>query len=240
MVSRVRIKLRSCCACAAICIQPEATLLTVRCRIFPLSADWLNLTTGSDGSIEYRNITMPFPLPNKYDGKLEAPSPFYNPPSGGTRGRGNSSIRSTRSTDSGSSGSYYLWTSHCTYWFPNDALLLNSPSLMSGEFWGRGGGNPTHNDSSFSTQSTQVLQLSPHSQSQPDPAVQYKYKYVYISDRFEPYITQNTTGRCAMITSQCNTFMTNMPAYRYVWLPLEIDTTGKVSVAWADEWSLHV
>lgn len=42
-------------------------------KIFKMNRDWTGLS--EDG--EYRNVTLPFPLPNKYDGKLEAPSVIH-------------------------------------------------------------------------------------------------------------------------------------------------------------------
>jgi hypothetical protein len=101
-------------------------------KIFPLTPDFQNLTG------QYRNVTQEWPLPNKYDGKLEAPAAFYDAPAKRN----------------------YLWTSHCTYWFPNDAVLLGlSGGIMDrkeGAIWSRLG-NPTHNDTSWQSQSTFVL-----------------------------------------------------------------------------------
>jgi hypothetical protein len=104
-------------------------------KVFQLTDDFQNLTGA------YGNATERWPLPNKYDGKLEAPAAFYD----------------------ATSKQNYMWTSHCTYWFPNDAVLLGSlGSLMpvGGETWERLG-NPTHNDTSWQSQSTFVLPV-PH------------------------------------------------------------------------------
>ena len=125
-------------------------------------------------------------------------------------------------------GSYFIWTSHCTYWFPNDAVLLSSPALppdpLGMQLWQRLG-NPTHNDTSFSTQSTQVLAI-PKSKPKSEPQQQRQkqdeqdeFEYIYIADRFEPYIAQNQTGR-------------------YVWLPLKVAAGGRVHVNWESEWVL--
>jgi hypothetical protein len=43
--------------------------------------------------------------------------------------------------------------------------------------------------------------------------------HIYVSDRFEPYVTQNLTER-------------------YVWLPLTWDAKGAAVVDWHDEWQL--
>ena len=152
--------------------------------------------TGLAASGRYQNVTMPFPLPNKYDGKLEAPSVFH---------------------DAGTS-TYYMWTSHCTYWFPNDAVLLSSPSLMSPKLWDRLG-NPTGNDSSFSSQDTQLFPVSGPTAASASTAATSSVSWIYIADRFEPYVTQNLTGR-------------------YVWLPVERLPTGGVKVRWQDSWTL--
>ena len=80
--------------------------------------------------------------------------------------------------------------------------------------------NPTFNDTSFSTQSTQVLAMPAPSAVQGKlqaRAEQQRAQFVYIADRFEPYIAQNQTGR-------------------YVWLPLRVTASG-VRVQWSDEWT---
>lgn len=124
-----------------------------------LTDDWLNVTACT-------NITAEWPRPNKYDGKLEAPSPFLFP--------------AQRVVDD--SNLYGILASHCTYWFPNDAVLLTTTDMDAGESGWTRHGNPTHNDTSFSTQVTQVFKIAPG-------------KYIFIADRFEPYIQHNQTGR---------------------------------------------
>ena len=172
-------------------------------QMYRLTDSWTGLTGA------YTNLTDPWPLPDKYDGKLEAPALFQHEGSG--------------------PGSYYLWASHCTYWFPNDAYVLQqpAPTLSHAGLW-KPVGNPTHNDTSFGTQSTHILPIpqrfrgrgaagrSSSSSSAGDPAAP---THIYVSDRFEPYVAQNLTGR-------------------YVWLPLTWQA-GKANVAWHDEWQLH-
>ena len=185
-------------------------------KIFQLSQDWTNVSD----TVAERNVTPRWPLPNKYDGKLEAPVVFKP-----------------------SDAEYAIWASHCTYWFPNDAYLLTSPSLLSGTYW-TPAGNPTNNDTSYGTQSTDIVRVTPSLSTVPRSggagstaapsragrvggsnvpaaaAVAVNAKWVYVADQFEPYITQNTTGR-------------------YVWLPIEQDpVSGKLVVNWYDEWTL--
>jgi hypothetical protein len=91
-------------------------------KVFRLTPDWKNITLEG-----YRNITAPFPLPNKYDGKLEAPSPFYfQQPTEPALGRGDS----ITTISAAAQYRYFVLASHCTYWFPNDAVLLGSPELL--------------------------------------------------------------------------------------------------------------
>ena len=98
-------------------------------KIFRMTPDWTEL------SGEYRNVTAAWPLPNRYDGKLEAPAPFFD----------------------AEASRHYIWTSHCTYWFPNDAVLLGSAELFSSGLWSRLG-NPTHNDTSWQSRELQQQQ----------------------------------------------------------------------------------
>ena len=102
------------------------------------------------------------------------------------------------------------------------SCLLSSAALLpaGGALWRREGYNPTFNDTSFSTQSTQVLAMPAPSAVQGKlqaRAEQQRAQFVYIADRFEPYIAQNQTGR-------------------YVWLPLRVTASG-VRVQWSDEWT---
>ena len=86
-----------------------------------------------------------------------------------------------------------------------DALLLKS--LYAG--------NPTHDKTSFSSQSTYILPYPASTTASED----YTTRYVYVADRFEPYLKNNE-------------------AARYVWLPIDVDTSsGNLSVAWQDEWT---
>ena len=157
---------------------------TRQIKLFKLTPDWLSLTD------EHSNVTEAWPLPNKYDGRLEAPTPFYN----------------------AKESTYYIACSHATGWRPNDAVLLSAKSLLGGGIWKRLG-NPTHNVTSFGTQPTQVLQ-----QPAMNGTAGEADRFVYITDQFEPYITQNQTGR-------------------YAWLPMTI-TAGSVDVSWKDVWQM--
>ena len=102
---------------------------------------------------------------------------------------------------------YLVWTSHCSGWRPN-AALLHSSSSLDGKW--TAAGNPTHNQSTYDSQSTYIL---------PVATSDGRTKYIYIADRFEPYITGPESGR-------------------YVWLPLTVAANGTVRVQWHDEWTL--
>eukprot|EP01063_Lacrimia_lanifica_P039802 TRINITY_DN8836_c0_g1_i1.p1 TRINITY_DN8836_c0_g1~~TRINITY_DN8836_c0_g1_i1.p1 ORF type:complete len:314 (+),score=103.37 TRINITY_DN8836_c0_g1_i1:54-995(+) len=93
------------------------------------------------------------------DAPLEAPAAFYQ------------------------KGTYYLWTSHCSGWAPNAAVLHSAPSLRGP--WTLQG-NPTNNSTSFSSQSTYILPYTRGDGTQ---------RFVYVADRFIPYIHGAESGR---------------------------------------------
>ena len=178
-------------------------------KIFQLTPDWTNLTG------EYRNATALWPLPNKYDGKLEAPAAFHDP----------------------STMKHYIWTSHCTGWFPNDAVLLESAEMFASQLWKRRG-NPTHNDTSWQSQSTFVLPV-PSVQAEGSAAergvVDGVYTaagapWIYIADRF---MCNCDSG----VLPGCPDYVQLNQTGRYVWLPIERDG-DKLVVNWHDEWKL--
>ena len=73
-------------------------------KIFSLTPDWTEL------SGEYRNVTAAWPLPNRYDGKLEAPAPFFD----------------------AEASRHYIWTSHCKlprYRWHLGCILLTIPAI---------------------------------------------------------------------------------------------------------------
>ena len=188
-------------------------------KIFRMTPDWTELTG------EYQNITAAWPLPNRYDGKLEAPATFFD----------------------AETKHHYIWTSHCTYWFPNDAVLLASTDLFASELWSRLG-NPTHNDTSWQSQSTYVLPV-PATTRRHDPVareasdskavlrrdtkvhVATSAPWIYIADRFMCNFDAGTLPGCPSYIDLNQTG-------RYVWLPIEYDEVGKLVVRWYDEWRL--
>ena len=74
---------------------------------------------------------------------------------------------------------YFIWTSHVTGWNPNAASVYFAESIES-ETWSPLG-NPTHNATSFSSQSTYLLAVNG--------------SVIYIADRFEPYIERKISPR---------------------------------------------
>lgn len=101
---------------------------------------------------------------------------------------------------------YYLITSACTGWAPNQAEYAVADQPL-GDYLIIG--DPCVNDTeqtTFHSQSTYVL-----------PVDQARGKFIYIGDRWTP----DELGKSP-----------------YVWLPLEIDQNGRVSITWLDSWSL--
>eukprot|EP01051_Picozoa_sp_SAG22_P012206 SAG22_NODE_1247_length_5014_cov_14.420142_1_plen_434_part_00 len=234
---------------------------TRQLRLYKLDRTWTGLAKSPSGAAGggsvYTNITRPWPLPNRYDGKLEAPGVFRRPaPAAVAAGGGSASGAGAGGghAEAAAGSDYFVWASHCTYWFPNDAYVLQAPSPAAGAGPGLAGsstgqrfwapvGNPTRNDSSFSTQNTHIFRIPPGMQgrlpARPDSAAaaaaatsggkaaKAPPTHIYVSDRFEPYIAENTTGR-------------------YVWLPLTWDGGGaegpgagaQPRVEWHDWWQL--
>ena len=186
-------------------------------KIFQMTPDWTELTG------EYRNVTAAWPLPNRYDGKLEAPAPFFD----------------------AETKRHYIWTSHCTYWYPNDAVLLGSAELFASELWSRLG-NPTHNDTSWQSQSTYVLPVPTAARSRAGRPARAAIgsttasnavytaadaPWIYIADRFMCNFDAGTQPGCPSYVDLNQTG-------RYVWLPIERGAEGKLVVRWHDEWRL--
>lgn len=116
----------------------------------------------------------------------EAPAAFYEP----------------------TQGKYFIWSSHCTGWRPNEAEVFQAASMTQAQWTSIG--NPSGNDTTFSSQSTYVHPYTTRSG---------KQRFIYIADRFEPYITGEESGR-------------------YVWLPIDVNDDGSLSLTWRDSWSL--
>lgn len=101
-------------------------------------------------------------------------------------------------------GSYYLMTSGCTGWAPNQARYYRADSVL-GEW--ENCGDPCVGDvnmTTFESQSTCIFQAG-------------EGTYVYMGDRWNSEDLKNS---------------------RYIWLPVEFDEAGAMSLSYADEWSL--
>ena len=92
-------------------------------------------------------------------------------------------------------------------------------------------GNPTHNGTSFSSQSTYILPITQSACTGTATSAIARGargartrdctpRFVYVADRFVPYVK-------------------DVVAPRYVWLPITMDTSaGNLSVVWQSEWTL--
>lgn len=103
-------------------------------------------------------------------------------------------------------GSYYLMTSGCTGWAPNQARYYRAESVL-GEW--ENCGDPCVGDdqrTTFQSQSTCIFL-----------ADEEKGSYVYMGDRWNSEDLANS---------------------RYVWLPVQFDAEGSMSLSYADEWTL--
>lgn len=101
-------------------------------------------------------------------------------------------------------GSYYLMTSGCTGWAPNQARYYRADSVL-GEW--ENCGDPCVGDekrTTFDSQSTCIFQADEDT-------------YIYMGDRWNSDDLKNS---------------------RYIWLPVEFDETGGMSLRYADEWEL--
>ena len=108
-------------------------------------------------------------------------------------------------------GKYYLITSGCTGWAPNQAAYAVADSPLGP--WTRMGdpcvGDTSHN--TFSTQSTCVIPVDPENG-----------KFIYMGDRW----TDNNTN--------------NLSAHpRYVWLPIEFGSDNTIMIKDYSDWTLE-
>ena len=106
-------------------------------------------------------------------------------------------------------GTYWMITSGCTGWTPNEARMFSAPSI-----WGPWTQHPNpcrgpKAEKTFNGQSTFVLTVD-----EPSPLTS---KYIFMADIWRP----------------------NHPIdARYIWLPIEFED-GKPVVRWRDEWTLE-
>ena len=114
-------------------------------------------------------------------------------------------------------GTYWMITSGCTGWAPNEARMFSAPSI-----WGPWTQHPNpctgpNAEKTFNGQSTFVLTLSDDdlkrlsSNHSPLPS-----RYIFMADIWRPHHPSDA---------------------RYIWLPIEFEN-GKPVVRWRDEWSL--
>lgn len=107
-------------------------------------------------------------------------------------------------------GGYYLVTSGCTGWAPNQARYYRADSVL-GEW--KDCGDPCVGDAkrtTFDSQSTCVFAVNP------DTAEPEKELYIYMGDRWNSE---------------------DLPNSRYIWLPMAFDEEGGLTLGWQDEWS---
>ncbi len=100
-------------------------------------------------------------------------------------------------------GGYYLMTSGCTGWAPNQARYYRADSVL-GEW--ENCGDPCvgdDNHTTFESQSTCIFQVGDD--------------YIYMGDRWNSEDLKNS---------------------RYIWLPIEFDEAGNMSISYTDEWKL--
>lgn len=111
-------------------------------------------------------------------------------------------------------GKYYLMTSGCTGWNPNQAKYAMADSPLGP--W-TDMGDPCIADTSkttFNTQSTCIF-----------PVDAENGKFIYMGDRWSSSEVAGTSG--------------DLRDSRYVWLPVEFDQNGKMVLRYYDEWTLE-
>ena len=108
-------------------------------------------------------------------------------------------------------GTYWMITSGCTGWAPNEARMFSAPSI-----WGPWTQHPNpcrgpKEEITFGGQSTFILTLNPQSSSA-NP------QYIFMADIWRPRHPSDA---------------------RYIWLPIDFED-GKPVVRWQDEWELKL
>lgn len=131
---------------------------------------------------DWRNVSH---ISATYAGHLEGPAVWYN-----------QTIKR-----------YYIWTSHTHGWKGSPAVVRHASS-MDAEAWTPLSYNPTHNQSSWQSQSSDILAW---------PNSSHASLFIYIADRFIPFINENKSSRP-------------------VWLPMCQYSAGDLSVPWTDAW----
>ena len=116
-------------------------------------------------------------------------------------------------------GTYWMITSGCTGWAPNEARMFSAPSI-----WGPWTQHPNPcrgplAEKTFNGQSTFVLTLDENDlRNLKAQSSNLKSNYIFMADIWRPQHPIDA---------------------RYIWLPIEFDDDGKPVVRWRDEWSIQ-
>nr|WP_307991459.1 glycoside hydrolase [uncultured Niameybacter sp.] len=109
-------------------------------------------------------------------------------------------------------GQYYIITSGCTGWAPNQAKYAVADTIFGP--WTEIG-DPCigdYNKTTFYSQSTYVI-----------PVDRENGKFIYMGDRW---------------TYDSNNDNDSLADSRYIWLPIKFESDGRMSISWKDEWTL--
>lgn len=110
-------------------------------------------------------------------------------------------------------GQYYLITSGCTGWAPNQAKYAVADNILGP--WTEVG-DPCiddHDKKTFYSQSTYVI-----------PVDRENGKFIYMGDRW----THNPADDDDSLADS-----------RYIWLPIKFESDGRIGISWKDEWTLE-
>lgn len=115
-------------------------------------------------------------------------------------------------------GTYYMITSHLTGWTPNPLMLFRANGQTLDDPQWVNMGNPTHSNSSFSSQPTYVVQYTPKSG---------ESYFVYMADDW--IRCPNANHSRGPLVNAC-----------YIWLPIHFpeSPSGAVTITWQDRWDL--
>jgi len=104
---------------------------------------------------------------------------------------------------------YYMITSHLTGWSPNAMDFFQSNGNTLKNATWTSLGNPTNDATTFNSQSSFAI---PYKQSNG------KTVFIYVGDRWN---------------------YPDLLDASYIWLPIEVDETGKFLIPWQDNWELN-
>jgi len=114
---------------------------------------------------------------------------------------------------------YYIFSSPINWWNPAPADLLTTDSATLENSTWYSLGNPSHNDTTFYSQSAYIL---------PYPLQDGSLSLVYMGDRWcVPVGTTCSKAWCSCLTNAS-----------YIWLPLQYDAASKnFNLCWEDTWN---